>query len=175
MIRGVLGLASCAACTAVVIVGMSAGIKAYADAEGVFKERSELMKTLGKSMKGLGPMVTGKAPYDADKVRELASVIADHGGKKITDLFPKDSLSEESEALPTIWTDWSGFEEKANDLVVFANALGKAAGNDPTGAVPADLVKDPAELATLPPLASFKAVGSTCGGCHKTFRKEKKS
>eukprot|EP01026_Neomeris_dumetosa_P064947 TRINITY_DN62168_c0_g1_i4.p1 TRINITY_DN62168_c0_g1~~TRINITY_DN62168_c0_g1_i4.p1 ORF type:complete len:155 (-),score=27.34 TRINITY_DN62168_c0_g1_i4:149-613(-) len=154
---------------------MSAGIKAHAEAEGVIKDRMELMKTLGKSMKGLGPMVTGKASYDADKVRELAVAIAEHGGTKLTDLFPKDSLSDESEALPVIWTDWAGFEAKASDLVVFANALAKAAGNDPTGAVPADLVKDPGELATLPPLASFKAVGSTCGGCHKTFRKEKKS
>ena len=130
---------------------------AHMGAKGVVKERMELMKSIGKNMKTMSMMTRGKVSMDTATVIKSAGEIANHGAR-ITSLFPKGSGHGVSEASPRIWEDPESFKKSTDRLVDAARALQSAAG---TG--DAEAIK-----------ASFRALGKTCGGCHKQFRIKKK-
>ena len=51
----------------VLIVGTT--LNAHENATGIVKERMLLMEKLGKSMKALALIMTGRAPYDTEKIQ----------------------------------------------------------------------------------------------------------
>ena len=128
---------------------------AHGGATGVVKDRMMLMKDISKSMKQIAAMMKGEVNYNGRKVSELADAIASKGGKQITKLFPKNSLDEQTEALPAIWQEWTKFETLSDQLTVAANELKAASGDeyDATG--------------------SFQKLVGTCRACHRTFRQKK--
>ena len=128
--------------------------RAHEGATGVVKQRMELMKKLGSSMKTISAMVGGKIPHETATFRQAALRIADHGGATLTALFPKGSVHGPSEATPGIWQDWNRFSAYAEEVRLHARALAEAADN--------------------PPEAVYRRLGKTCGGCHRDFRKKKK-
>jgi cytochrome c556 len=75
-------------------------------------------------------------------------------GKQMPTMFPPGSDAGDTKALPTVWSDKATFDQKAADLVAAADKLAKMAAD-----------KDTADFTT-----QFKAVGATCGGCHRTFK-----
>ena len=113
----------------------SVSVSAHSGAKGIVGERMEHMEMLGDAVKQLTAMFTGKAPYDAAKVRDLANVVKDHGGATMTALFPKGSIEPPSEAKPEIWTDWQTFQALADQLESFGAGLAAAADN-PRGGMP---------------------------------------
>lgn len=121
----------------VIVAGaaVSASVFAHSGATGIVGERMGHMKMLSDAMKQLTPMFTGKAPYDAAKVRNLANTVKDHGGATMTALFPEGSIKPPSEAKPEIWTDWQTFQALADQLETFGAGLAAAADN-PRGAMP---------------------------------------
>ncbi len=108
---------------------------AHEGATGIVKERMDLMDSIGKSMKTITEMFQGTTDYDAGKVRDAASLIANHGGEEMTRLFPEGSVEGMSEALPAIWQEWESFSELADDLSAYAKALAAAADNPRGGAM----------------------------------------
>lgn len=137
------------------VLGSSASL-AHGGATGIVKERMDLMKGMGKSMKSVSAMMRGEAPYDASRVQALAGQIADQGGEAITRLFPQGSLDMPTEALPAIWQDWQRFESLADELGQLAADLGAAAAGG----------RDEA-------MTAFRALGRNCSGCHEDFRQKK--
>ena len=122
---------------------------------GVYKERHDTMEAMKDALVSVKTMVTGKAEFDAAKVKENAAVIAGKAGQPLTALFPEGTNEAPSEALDNIWTDWESFEGKANLLKERAEALGEAEGPEAA-------------------MAAFGAMAKEgCGGCHKTFRVQK--
>ncbi len=113
------------------------------------------MKSMGEGLKGIAAMVTGKAPYDAAKVKAIAMEIEKHA-TSIPKLFPKGSIKGPSEALPAIWKNWADFESDADDLVKVAGEMAAAA----------DASKDAAE-------ELFGRLRKACSGCHDDYRKKK--
>lgn len=73
-------------------------------------------------------------------------------------LFPKGSGHGVSEASPEIWRDWDGFKNSADRMVAALRDLEKAGRANDAAAVK----------------AAYRALGRTCGSCHKLFRIEKK-
>ena len=140
----------------VFITAMGTSI-AHMGAKGVVKERMEMMKFIGKAMKSMGRMARGKAPLDPAIVVKSAGEIADHG-QRITILFPKGSGHGVSEASPRIWEDPNGFRKGADRLVQAARILQSAAKSNDVAAIK----------------TSLRALGKSCGGCHKQFRIKKK-
>jgi cytochrome c556 len=59
-----------------------------------------------------------------------------------------------TDALPAIWAQRTTFDGHAKKLIAEADKLVAVAGSGNAAAVG----------------AQFKAVGGTCGGCHKQFR-----
>lgn len=118
--------------------------------------RQEMMKQVGGAMGAIGAMVKGEKPFDAAVVKASLTTMADVA-KVFPDQFPDGSeLGFDSEASPKIWDDKDGFKAKAKALETAALA---------------QLDALPADQAALG--ATMKAVGSTCGACHETFRLKK--
>ena len=78
---------------------------------------------------------------------------------KLTDLFPKGSISEKSRAKPEIWEKWDEFTKNPGIVKKAAQALADAAK-----------AKDEEEVN-----AKLKALGDACNVCHKSFRAPRKS
>ncbi len=131
-----------------------AGLHAHEGATGIVKERMDVMKSFGDSVKVMKDMLMGKASYDAAKIKEAARAMQEHAGEEMTAMFPEGSLDDHTEALPAIWEDWDRFSRLAGELRGKAAALEAAAD-------------DQAAFA-----AAFKDLGDTCLSCHTKFRKE---
>lgn len=130
---------------------------AHMGAKGIVKERMEVMMAIGKAMKSMSSMARGKTPMNAANVAASAGEVAAHG-KRIVALFPEGSGGGVSEATPEIWQDPDGFRRSADELVSAAEALRVAAASTDTDAIK----------------TAFRALGKTCGGCHRKYRVKKK-
>ena len=127
---------------------------AHSGARGMVKDRMELMKSLGSSMKSLAAMFQGKTAYNPTKVQQISVRVSKHA-EKIPSMFPEGSDKHPSEAKATIWSDRSGFERAASTLGEQAAMLSKVADK-----------KAAAEM-------SFKQLANTCKACHQDFREKK--
>ncbi len=151
--RSTLTLSTC-------LIGVAALAWGHSGAEGVVKQRMDLMVTVGKATKEIGRMLKGELSYDNDRVAFLARAIAKTGGDALTGKFPKNSIMGPSEARPAIWTDWQRFADLSAQLTSRAEALASGAGN----------ARDGGDRA---PAALFAAMAETCTACHKDFRAKK--
>lgn len=140
---------------AVSLAATLSAVHAHKGATGVVMERMMSMESMGKAMKTLAAMVTGKAPYDSVKTKAIASEIKTHA-TDIPRQFPKGSIKGPSEALPAIWKDWDGFKGHVDELAMLADQL---AANADSGKAVA--------------LGLFAKIGKTCSGCHQDYRKKK--
>lgn len=69
--------------------------------------------------------------------------------------FPEGSdQGHDTRALPAIWTDFPGFQSRANDLADAADKLAQLAKAGDADAV----------------AAQVKVVGDACAACHRTYR-----
>ena len=140
---------------------LTTGVLAHKGATGVVKERMDQMGEIAKSMKAMGAMFKGAAPYDADTVAELSRKIAGFGGERLTAVFPEGSLRHPSEARPAVWSDWDRFTDLAAEMKAAADALAEGAGNE----------RD--TTAEKSPDALFRELAATCKSCHQDFRIKK--
>lgn len=134
------------------IVTLSLGTVALAH-EGVkdpiVAARMDAMSDTGAASKVLGDMARGRADFDADAAAEAkASLIAI--AAELPALFEVNATDPKSEAKPEIWENFDDFTAKAAALGAAAEAL------------------DTTSLETLS--AGMRAVGGSCGGCHKPYR-----
>jgi cytochrome c556 len=120
------------------------------------KDRVATMKDNGKNLGTIGRMVKGEMAADFAVIASAASAI-NGNAMKLKGLFPEGSGGGESRALPAIWENKADVNAKLTSLAEASDALAKEAA---TGSV-----------ANLQ--ASFGAIASTCGACHKAYRAEK--
>jgi len=136
--------------TAALAVGLSAGFALAAGSDAI-KERRALMKANGEASKPLVPMMKGTAPFDLAAVQKALKTYM-NAAEKMPALFPDDSKTGDTHALPAIW------ESKAD-----VDARFKKLGEDAKAAL--DRVKDEASFKAIMP-GFFK----NCGGCHEKYR-----
>lgn len=137
-------------------------IAANAEPTGVIKERKDRMKAVGGATKGMFAMVKNEKPYDAAAAAGHAKAVQT-AVKDIGPLFPEGSVSDESEALPTIWEDRAEFDKlmkQLNDSAAALEAAIAAAGESGDG------VPEGVKAATFDMTKSCKA-------CHKKFKQKK--
>lgn len=135
-----------------------AGLVAVALAAPVFAEgeaptgadaiarRQELMKTNGGILRSAGGLA-GDARTAA--AQQLVDDFAELG-----ELFPEDSQTGDTRALPAIWTDQAGFMAAYTTATAAAAAMLAAAqaGDDAAWGV------------------ALKDMGGACGNCHTKYR-----
>jgi cytochrome c556 len=121
----------------------------FADA---ISDRKALMKQLGAQNGQAQKFVKGEEAFDLAKAKNVFQVWIDTW-EKAAKLFPEDSKSGDTAALPAIWEKRAEFDAAGAKLVADSKAA----------------------LANVKDEASFKAAYSDvvkeCGGCHRTFRK----
>ena len=120
-------------------------------AADVVAERKEAMKANGAAMKAIKAAVEGGKAADAVAPAETIAASM----KKVPALFPKGSGAGDTDALPEIWTDWAKFEQASANSAAAADKLAMVAKSGDAGATG----------------DALKALGGTCGACHKPFRK----
>jgi cytochrome c556 len=148
---------SALAAISIVCFGLASSVAAEHHEGGVpdVEYRQTVMENVGSNMSAIGTILKnrlalpGHVAVHAGQMAESAQLIGA--------AFKKNAPSDATDAKPEIWKDWAGFEEKIADYEKAARNLQAAAsGKDPSAVGPA-----------------VKALGKSCGGCHKTFRKPK--
>jgi cytochrome c556 len=120
--------------------------------EQALAQRKELMKTQNAAVKDPGAMLKGETPFDLAKVKASLKTLQETS-VKAKSLFPDDSKTGDTRALPAIW------EKKADFLAQF-DKLG-------AGAKAAEAaIKDEATFKT-----EFPKAIDACNSCHKEYRK----
>lgn len=134
---------------------ISANAAAQAKPEVMVKQRQAAMTLQGKYWGPLGAMAQGKAPYNADLVRNNAAFL-DMLAKMPWDGFAASTKDVKSAALPAVFTDTAKFKEAQDRLQSEVSKLVAVSKSGDEAAVKAQL----------------GAVGKTCGGCHEKFREK---
>lgn len=119
-----------------------------------FNFRDGLMKAIAWKVGKLRGMAQGEIPVDEAAAKKNAHDVVALAGM-ITEGFIPNSIVQGSAATPEIWMNFPDFTMKAADLQNAAKALAEAA--DANGFEASKGMVD--------------AVGKTCGGCHRPYRK----
>jgi len=119
-----------------------------------FHYRDGLMTAIAWKVGKLRGMAQGEITVDEDAFKKNAHDVAALAGM-ITEGFIPNSAVQGSAALPEIWMNFADFQQKANDLQNAAKTLADAA--DQGGFEAAK--------------GMVQAVGQTCGGCHRPYRR----
>jgi cytochrome c556 len=125
---------------------------ALADGDPI-KQRRALMKANGDATKTVVGMLKG-APFDLEAVKKALSTYED-AATKAPALFPDDSKTGDTNALPAIWENKADFEARFAKLDADAKAASAA------------IVDQASFKATIP------GVLKNCGGCHEQYRAKK--
>ena len=119
--------------------------------------RQGYFQMLGANMGTLAGMAKGDVAYDeaqavlaATNINALSRYVVP---MHFIDGTSNADLADKTEALPAIWTDRAGFEEKFADLQKAADGIPEAVkgGQDKVGPV-------------------VQALGAACKACHDTYR-----
>ncbi len=138
---------------AIVGLALSAGVALAASGADAIKERRALMKENGEATKPIVPILKGQAPFDLAAVQKALKTYL-NAAEKMPALFPPDSKTGDTHALPAIWENTADFDARFKKL-----------GDDASAALTE--VKDEASFkATMPNF--YK----NCGGCHEKYREK---
>jgi cytochrome c556 len=138
---------------AILVGGLPAALAAD-EPENIIKYRRNVMKAVGANMGNLAMFAKGNITF-ADNIVANARGIRE-GLAMAEGLFPESTETGETNALPKLWEDKADFEAALRDSIAAADAMVTAAGG---GAIPTVI-------------EAFRALGKTCGGCHKPYRKK---
>ena len=163
---------------------------AHNGATGIVKERMDLMDRLKVAMKSLATIYRGGQVYDAQQVREAATVIEQHSAATMARLFPEGSMQQPSTAKANIWQQWDDFANLADRQQLISQGLFSAADNAPQQqnsqlpnmmGTPAPNMLSSSQLmgaaedtaedyASMPSNQVFKKLTDNCSSCHSRFR-----
>lgn len=140
-----------------VTVLLSASHTAMADPQNEIAYRRATERALGGHMSALNTILSGRVKRGKGSVIVHARAIGNIG-KLYHTLYPKGSGKGRTRAKPQIWTKPNDFKKA---IAAFKRASAKLAS-----------VAGKGNLKTTK--VAFKAVGKTCGVCHKLFRQPRR-
>lgn len=137
--------------TTILTAFLAFGVGAALAQSGVIDQRKAEMKAMGGAAGAIGKMLKGEEAFDLAKAKTGLETIAKNA-KSGAALYPADSKTGDTKALPAIWDNKAKFDGIFAKLAADATAVNAA-------------IKDE---------ASFKAeagkVFANCGACHNDFR-----
>ncbi len=156
------------ACVAAAVAGVAwMTTDVLAQANPVYQERIQTMRTMGGSFRPIVGIVQGQST-DLDAAATSARALAD-AAKRIVAQYPAGTgrdANPETRARPEIWSNRAAFEAAANLLAAEAEKMAVAAATKNADAI----------------RAQMGPLGQACGGCHGgpaasggTFRFERPS
>ena len=129
------------------------GSSSLADSKGIIKYRQNVMKSTAGHMGAIVDILKNDLPLQAHILDHARSI--QQNSKMTLAMFPKGTGLGNTKAKPAIWENWSKFESAVQDFERESAKLAKVA-----------------ESGDIEALAKqVRAIGKTCGGCHRNFRK----
>ena len=116
--------------------------------------RQSVMRSLGYKVAGVRAMASGEVPVDEAKFRKDTADVAALAGMLPEGFIPSSSATD-SNANPEVWTNMADFQQKAADLKSATEALAATAASQGFEAAK----------------GMVQAAGSTCGACHRPYRR----
>ncbi|WP_434362407.1 cytochrome c [Parasalinivibrio latis] len=161
---------------------MAFSASAHQGATGVVKERMDAMEAMKEAVNELKATFRGKPPFDVGVIQRNATIIRDHAGESLINMFPEGSMQKPTAAKPEIWENWEKFTASAMKLETLSQALYDSAERqepkDNKGKSKKSLLSSKNQknesLESLPANKIFRLVGKECSSCHKPFRVKKK-
>jgi cytochrome c556 len=117
----------------------------------VVKARQENRKAAGGALRAIKGVMDAKG--DVKSVVQSAAKLKELEAAFIK-MFPAGSDKGDSKALPTVWSDWKGFQAADAAANAAYDKLAVAAGSGDLAAV----------------TAAFGETGKACGACHTKYR-----
>lgn len=124
--------------------------------EDTVAARQGFYKLLGANMGVFAGMAKGEIEYDATAAQTAADNMATLTKYNVAHLYAPGTSSDDvkgSRALPKIWDDFAGVQEKGGAFVAAVADMQAAAG------------QGKGEMA-----GALGKLGGTCKGCHETYR-----
>jgi cytochrome c556 len=146
----VVGLASCGG-------GGAAAVDDSPEGQAV-QYRQSAMRMLAYKVTAVRAMASGEVPVDEAKFRKDTADVAALAGM-LPEGFTPNTSSAASNANPEVWTNMADFQQKAADLKTAADALAATAASQGFEAAK----------------GMVQAAGSTCGACHRPYRRRAES
>ncbi|HEY7664492.1 MAG TPA: cytochrome c [Xanthobacteraceae bacterium] len=115
--------------------------------------RKALMKANGDENKIATEMLEGKRPFDLEQAKKVFATFVE-AGEKAPALFPDNSKSGDTAALPPVWENKADFNARLAKLASDAKAAAAATKDSGTFKI------------------QITEVRKNCGGCHQTYRKK---
>jgi cytochrome c556 len=122
--------------------------------EDAIDYRQGVMNVFSWNLSHMGSMVKGETAFDAAAFKGHAADLATASTLAVTQGFPADSVSDDSDAKEEIWLNWSDFEAKYNALREAAAKLSQVAAGGDEGAM----------------REQFKETAGACKACHKEYK-----
>lgn len=140
-----------------VLVGLAiplASVQAQSD-QAFLTYRQKVMASMGGNMGATATILKNKLAYEGHIVHHAYQIQS--ASRLIPAAFRKKITEGKTDAKPDIWQDWDKFVDAAKKLERESGKLAEVAQSGDMAAI----------------AAQVKAVGKSCGGCHKPFRKPK--
>ncbi len=115
-------------------------------------QRQAAMKAIAAAAKEPGAVMKGEAKFDLQKIHGSLAVYEEQA-TKLKSLWPDNSNSGATHALPSVWTKKDEFIARFDKMAADAKAAAAS-------------IKDEASFK-----AEWPKVMSNCGGCHREYRK----
>ena len=119
--------------------------------DDVIKARQDNRKQTAAAMRAIKGIIDAKGPTSGASEQAAKLKTLEVAFDK---MFPAGSDKGETKALPTVWSDWAGFQTASANAVAAYDKLAVAAGSG--------------DMAALTP--AFADAGKACGACHEKFR-----
>jgi cytochrome c556 len=116
--------------------------------------RQSLMRSIAYKVAAVRAMASGEVPVDEAKFRKDTADVAALAGMLPEGFIPSSSATA-SNANPEVWTNMADFQQKAADLKNAADALAATAASQGFEAAK----------------GMVQAAGSSCGACHRPYRR----
>ena len=110
------------------------------------------MKSTRGHMGAIADILKNRLPLQEHFADHAKSIY--QNSKMTLSMFPKGSDLGDTKAKPSIWKNWSKFEDATKDFVRESAKLVKVA--------------ESGDIKTF--VQQVRATGKTCGGCHRHFR-----
>jgi cytochrome c556 len=138
---------------AIIAGGLVLAAQAALADQALIDYRQAVMHSIGGHTSALAAIVKGEVPYTQDAPLHARAI--EPLARVATHVFPPESKTGKTEALPAIWEEPEKFQKSMTAFQTAAADLAKAADQPPR------------ELA-----APLSALSKTCKGCHDDFRKK---
>ena len=125
------------------------------DDAAFLKYRQSVMKSIGANMSAIGTTLKTKLPFQAN-IASHAKMIQ-QSAVLIESAFKKEITEGKTDSKPDVWKEWDHFVTDANKTAEESSKLAEVAAGGDMAAI----------------VAQVKALGKSCGGCHRHFRKPK--